>query len=213
MSRTLFIDLGSHSTVPQEGACLACVSENKTEAIRFIDHRISDDSLMPELDAVLKEAGWELKDITQIACVAGPGGFTSLRMAVTLANVVADQLDIPLAGIHLSDLYAKRVETPHGASLQRGFLWIHATKKDQLFVRGFGEYKKIWPEATLVSLDDLVKNYPQDAPYAGEILEPQREVLKAESLSLNSIADTLPALLSSLSYQKGTIEPWYGRGW
>ena len=221
-----FLDLASHSGRPSEGACMACVSDTKTEAVRFIDHRITDKELIPEFSALLKETKWNEKDISHIACVTGPGGFTSLRMAVTMANVLADQLQIPLAGIHLSDVYEARVGSYELRATRKlplitqnsklNFLWLHATKRDSLFIRGFGTYKKKWPEATLLNLDDLLQEIPEGATIAGEVLPEQRAQLLQKNLRempLLPLSDALPKLLTDLSYEKKPLEPWYGRGW
>lgn len=209
--RTLFLDLASHASSPGEGACIACVGEEKTASIRFADHRIGDDGLLPLLDDVLREAGWTEKDIARIACVTGPGGFTSLRMGVTLANVLADQLRIPLAGVHLSEVYAARADDRR--SPPASFIWLHATKKKELFVRGFGDYMPLWPEPVLIPLDDLVAAYPRNAPYVGEVLPDQLAALQPSPLPLAPLADALPAILQRCTYADQPIAPWYGRGW
>lgn len=223
--RLLFLDLASHSTSPGEGACIACVTEEQTAAIRFVDHRIGDDALLPLLDETLGEAGWKDADVTHIACVTGPGGFTSLRMAVTLANVLADQLKVPLAGVHMSEVYAARAKSqatsdkPQERTLKAdivqpvSFIWIHATKKQELFVRGFGEYTVLWPEPVLVSLDDLAAAFPQNAPFAGELLPEQRARLAPADAPLSPLTDTLPGFVRHLSYADAPLTPWYGRGW
>jgi tRNA threonylcarbamoyl adenosine modification protein YeaZ len=207
--RILFLDLASHSALPAEGACIACVSDTETAAIKFVDHRIGDDGLMPMLDEVLTKAAWAEKDLTNIACVVGPGGFTSLRMAVTLANTYGDQLRIPIAGIHLSELY-------HHRSVNKDFIWVHATKKTHVFARGFGKLQSLWPESTLVSIEELASHYPEGAPYAGELLPEHKEALlqkKPIESALLSIADTLPVMLKDLGYTQQILQPWYGRGW
>lgn len=207
--RVLFIDLASHSIKPNEGASIACVSDAKTESIRFIDHRIGDNSLMPMLNGALNDAGWTEKDLTHIACVTGPGGFTSLRMAVTLANVYSDQLNIPLAGIHMSDVYCARTDVD-------SFMWLHSTKKSHLFVRGFGEYAASFPEATLLAIEEFIEKADANLPWCGELIPEHREALASKNLQelpLISLADALPSFLTSLTYQTGIIAPWYGRGW
>lgn len=223
--RILFINLASHSALPHEGGTIACVTEDETAAIRFIDHRIGDDGILPIIDEVLTEAAWTDKDLTHVACIVGPGGFTSLRMAVTLANTYADQLRIPSAGIHLSDLYEQRFEPlasghePEVSSGQRpeaSLIWIHATKKTELFVRGFGAYADQWKEPVLIGLEELADVLPEDAPVAGEILPDQRTALEPKKFNdaeLKPIADVLPAYLSKLTYTEKILQPWYGRGW
>ncbi len=242
----LFLNLASNSTLPGEGACIACVSDTKTEAIRFTDHRLADDKLMPELEMVMSEAGWDNKDLTHIASITGPGGFTSLRVAVTLANTYSDQLQIPVVGVNLSDLYCARTSptlnpspdgeglfvlpAPRGgragegggllaheaASSKSSFVWLHSTKKTHLFIRGFDDLSSRWPEPTLISLDDLVSQLPENTSIVGEILPEHREAVAAKNPAyptISPIADVLPAFLSSLPYDHKALAPWYGRGW
>ncbi len=207
--RILFLDLASNSQTPNQGASIACVTEKKTESIRFVDHRIGDGGLMPLLDEVLKEAGWTDRDLTHVACVTGPGGFTSLRVAVTLANVYSDQLNIPVAGVHLSDLYKERVV----GSGER-VVWLHSTKKTQLFARSFGDGP--WSEPTLLSIDELLAQFPDSASIIGEILPEHREAIAAKHPtypSITSLPDALPSFLSGQRYDRTQIVPWYGRGW
>jgi len=213
----LFLDLASNSGTLNEGACIACVSDNKTESITFTDHRLPDNQLIPALNEVLAQAGWNNKDITHIACVTGPGGFTSLRVAVTLANTYGDQLGIPMVGVNLSDLYAARtpVSPCGGKGLgDRGRLWLHSTKKTQLFIRSFDSDQ--WPEPTLIKLEDLVTQLPENAQIIGEILPEHREVIAGKHPSypaIRPIVDILPDFLVHLPYTAEALTAWYGRGW
>lgn len=104
--RYLFLDLASHSGL------LACVEDQTIKASEPVDHRIGDHELIPLFEKTLDAAGWKAADLTHIACVIGPGGFMSLRVAVAFANTLMHQLKIPIAGIHLSDLYAARAPHP-----------------------------------------------------------------------------------------------------
>ena len=101
---TFFLDLASHS------GSLICVDDDRVVASVTIDHRVDDAALVPHAEGVLSAAKWNYTDLTQIACVVGPGGFTSLRVAVALSNTLSHELKIPLCGVHLSELYAARVD-------------------------------------------------------------------------------------------------------
>lgn len=218
--KILFLDLASNSISPNEGACVACVTDKETVAIKFVDHRIGDDGIVPLITSVMDESGWTQKELTHIACVNGPGGFTSLRMAVALANVYADQLRLPVAAVHLSDLWAARISSDKEATsgqrlVANGYplpaIWLHSTKKTQLFIRG-GD----WQEATLISLEDLAMQLPEGAHVTGEILAEHRAAIAVKNpvfIDAQPIAEILPAFLSSHSYTEGSITPWYGRGW
>ena len=202
--RTFFLDLASHH------GTLACVTEERVAALASIDHRLSDHDLQPAIERLLEEAGWTYADLTHVACVTGPGGFTSIRSAIACANIVADQLNIPLAGIHLSELYHARMQPA------ASHLWLHSTKKTHLFARTFGIEESPWNELTLITTEDLkAKSYQlQATSWTGELIpEHQPLVSDLQSASLQPLPDILPAFLAAQKYGKELLVPWYGRGW
>lgn len=217
--KAVFINFASNNSSLEAEACFALVSKGKTVAYTPVDHRIGDAGLMPLLEDVLQKAGWTYADLTHIACIVGPGGFTSLRMAVTLANVLADQLKIPVCGIHLSDLYAARNGLSVTGYLLPGnpLIWFHSTKKDALFVRTFGIENSPWVEPTLITIEDLkAKSQKLKANFSGELIPDHRSIVDSLNLTpatLKPIADVLPAFLASQTFASGLLHPWYGRGW
>lgn len=201
--RILFLDVASH-----EGL-IAAVTADAVVASQSVDHRIGDRDLVPAIDAVLKAAGWKHGEITNVACVTGPGGFTSVRVGVSAANAFAWALGIPACGVHLSDLYAARVA-------YRDCIWLHSTKKNALFLRGFGTYASLAPDAQLHTLDDALRVIPTDAPLIGELISEHQAVFVVRGQHLQpllSIADVLPSFLAKQRYDQKTLQPWYGRGW
>jgi tRNA A37 threonylcarbamoyladenosine modification protein TsaB len=186
--KCLYIDLAS-----KEGI-VACVTDT-VAASQDMSNKISDGELIPIVEGVIKEAGWKLSDLTHITCAVGPGGFTSLRVSVTFANVLADQLGIPSAGVHLSEVYTKRTE--------EDAYWMHSTKKDQLFVCG-GQ----WEEPTLITVNEI-----PCGNWMGELLEDHEKASGAEQVALTPINDVLPGIVESAQYSKEILHPWYGRGW
>lgn len=176
---------------------------------REVNDRIRDHDLVPLMETCFQEAQWNHQDLTHIACTIGPGGFTSLRVGVSLANTLIDQLDISAAGIHLSDLYAARIADDDG-QLQDS-VWLHSTKKDFLFIRGFGRHRSTWPEPCLISLEEASAQIPKDAFWTGELIPNQEEILRLRPALLHSFREVLPSYLSGLTYQKKALFPWYGR--
>ena len=55
--------------------------------------------LMPLVESVLREAGVPLARVGRVVCGAGPGSFTSLRIAASMAKGIAVGRDIPLFGV------------------------------------------------------------------------------------------------------------------
>jgi len=202
--KIFFLDLASH-----EGT-LACIADGAAVHVMPVDHRIDDALLTGLIEQTLKDAGWSYQDLQAIACITGPGGFTSLRVAVAAANALASFLAIPAVGIHLSDLYAARRQKN-----QEDVWWIHSTKKAEVFLRGFGSFAALLPEPTWMPLAEAVEKIG-DAAWMGELIPEHRaqaEAKGAHPIELLSIKDVLPALLLKQTFQKELVLPWYGRGW
>lgn len=49
-----------------------------------------DDALMPAIDALCKRSDVSAKDVSRVAVSIGPGGYTSLRIAVTTAKMLCE---------------------------------------------------------------------------------------------------------------------------
>ncbi|MDO4781115.1 MAG: tRNA (adenosine(37)-N6)-threonylcarbamoyltransferase complex dimerization subunit type 1 TsaB [Candidatus Saccharibacteria bacterium] len=55
----------------------------------------------------LAEQGAEITDITGIGVMKGPGSFTGLRIGLTVANTLADGLNVPIVGAMGEDWQAE----------------------------------------------------------------------------------------------------------
>jgi tRNA threonylcarbamoyladenosine biosynthesis protein TsaB len=58
-----------------------------------------DDGLFPAILSLLSQCGLGAADLAAVACGAGPGGFTSLRIAASLAKGIAHGAGIPLFAV------------------------------------------------------------------------------------------------------------------
>ena len=56
-------------------------------------------SLMPTIDFLVAQAGWQPSDLERIVVAQGPGSYTGLRVAVATAKTLAYALDIDLVGV------------------------------------------------------------------------------------------------------------------
>ncbi len=184
---------------------VAAVADHQILASIQADHRIDDASLVPHIEALLKEAGWSYPDLTNIACVVGPGGFTSLRVAVALANALSHELKIPSCGIHLSDVYRARDRDREGDRV-----WFHSTKKNELFIR------ESEAEPRCITVDDLKKTITKNIQWMGELIPEHRKIVDdvgAAEAALVPLEEILPQFLKKQTYKEQILQPWYGRGW
>lgn len=68
--------------------------------------RAASGAVIDLVHMVLADAECELRDLRLIAVDIGPGSFTGTRVAVTIAKVWADELDIPTLPVSAFDLIA-----------------------------------------------------------------------------------------------------------
>ncbi|MFA6259340.1 MAG: tRNA (adenosine(37)-N6)-threonylcarbamoyltransferase complex dimerization subunit type 1 TsaB [Candidatus Peribacteraceae bacterium] len=198
--KCLYIDIASHRGL------LACSDGKRIEAKMHCNESVRDNTLLTMYAEVMANAQWTHADLTHIACVTGPGGFTSLRIAVAFCNTLAAELGIPSAGIHLADVYAARA---HG---QSPLLWIHSTKKQEVFARVFGENRE--EEVQHMSLHMLLEHMPQKGYWCGELIPEHRAALLQTGLPEAVLQETdiiVPALVNEAGYDTNVLTPWYGR--
>jgi tRNA threonylcarbamoyl adenosine modification protein YeaZ len=206
--RILFLDVASRD------GTIACVTPQRTIASCAIHTKISDAELPMLLEKTWRDAGWTPQDLTHVACITGPGGFMSLRVGVSSANAVAWALSLPVCGLHLSDLYAAQLTSSSLARRGEGVLWIHSTKKEEVFIRGFGVYAAMFPEARHSTLADLEGHLSGPFHFMGELI-PEHEAWLNErggqGTTLHPMTEILPGFLASQTYDRQTLQPWYGR--
>jgi tRNA threonylcarbamoyladenosine biosynthesis protein TsaB len=66
-----------------------------TTAMRGVD----EERLLPAIDDALRDAGVAVAEVRRVVCGAGPGSFTSLRIAASIAKGVAQGRGVPLFAV------------------------------------------------------------------------------------------------------------------
>lgn len=178
-----------------------------------------DSEIVPAIEKVLQDHAKEYADLTHLACTVGPGGFTNLRIGITTMNTLAYTLDLPITGIHLAALWASRVfpvgarhAVPlHPTTREAPFLWLHSTRRTQLFVKGYAADGSTTP-CTLLELEEAVA---LQGEYVGELIDEHKEILEncvpMPEEKLKGMEEFLPGFLKDLKYAKQKLVPWYGR--
>lgn len=90
---------------------ILCIRTDKPEAEIYLSedqkiigeiiwqaHRELGNTVHKQLKKLLDEHKLSLKDLDGIVCFKGPGSFTGLRIGLTVAITIADQLKIPIVG-------------------------------------------------------------------------------------------------------------------
>jgi tRNA threonylcarbamoyladenosine biosynthesis protein TsaB len=187
---TLALDASTYAgtvAVARDGRCVA----ERAVAMRGRD----EERLMPAVAAALADAGTAPADVRRVVCGGGPGSFTSLRIAASIAKGLAMGLDVPLLAV--SSLALAAVEAGEG----RWLVTIDALR-GELFAAGFrwdGTQLEVLGEPALVAA-------PAVARLAADI--------GAQHVSGSPHARAAVALLSSDAIQvvdRASWEPAYGR--
>jgi tRNA threonylcarbamoyladenosine biosynthesis protein TsaB len=66
-------------------------------------HRELSDTIHSKIDGLFKSQKKTLADLAAIVAYLGPGSFTGLRIGLSVANALADGLDIPIVGTQTDD--------------------------------------------------------------------------------------------------------------
>jgi tRNA threonylcarbamoyladenosine biosynthesis protein TsaB len=104
------------------GSAALALGPGVVEEVRFSGPMQHSAELFPTIDGLLRRHRYAPADIDQIHIALGPGSFTGLRIAVTMAKamnlahavqiVTVDSLDVVAA--NLSDAPGRQIDTPEG---------------------------------------------------------------------------------------------------
>lgn len=200
---TLFLN-----TASQNGQ-IALVTKESVLQLTEINPKTPEQELVDLLKQTIEQAGHQFSDLTNVACVTGPGGFTSLRIGASAINTLAVTLGIPSCGIHEAGLYEARATEPD-------VLWLHSTKKDLVFAQSFGKHAQAFTSPTCVEVNQIAEHIEPSTLIMGELVEEHQKRLQIQPnqwCKLQPIEAILPYLLQAQEYTSEPVEPWYGRGW
>lgn len=199
---TLFIN-----TASAEGI-IALVNTEQTIAYVPCTPKTTEGEITKYIEELLQKTGHTYANLTQAICITGPGGFTSLRIGVTIINTLHVVCNIPVAGIHLAELYRFRL---NGSNT----LWLHSTKKDLVFVQGFGTLATKYPKPQCLNIEE-VKNDCAHANITGELMADHTAILSIKPTQwagLAEVTEALPQIVANTTASNNIVTPWYGRGW
>ncbi len=98
------------------------------------------ETLFPQLIACMNEAGWQSEDIDQVVISDGPGSYTGVRIAMSVAKVFCTTMNKPLFCVSTCQLYAGL--RPHC------YVMLDARSK-RVYYAHYHEGKQVEPEQIL----------------------------------------------------------------
>lgn len=97
--------------------------------------RTHEDMLCAKIAEAAERAGVSAQQIGHVAVSAGPGGFTSVRIAVTTAKMIAEATGAACYAVPTAEVVARRA-----ARDGRNFAVVLASKRDSAFVAWFDAF-------------------------------------------------------------------------
>ncbi|MEF9920660.1 MAG: tRNA (adenosine(37)-N6)-threonylcarbamoyltransferase complex dimerization subunit type 1 TsaB [Erysipelotrichaceae bacterium] len=135
--------------------------------------KMQSETLFPELITLMKQANWESEDIEAIVISDGPGSYTGVRIAMSVAKVFCTTMNIPLYRISTLQLYAGTCKHT---------LTLLDARSNRAYV-GFineGSFESAASIMTLDEIKELIKN--KDYYLVGDINLIDQEVKEIDFL-------------------------------
>lgn len=157
-----------------------------------------DDALMPAIDELCREAGVAPRDLGRIAVSIGPGGYTSTRIGVTVAKMIAFATRARCVPVPTAVAVAHNMPADAAAPCRVCLAW----KRDTAWCHDFSAAPARTPlnDGRLLPLDQITRATPElliaepalvamlPAPPAARIIEPvfdPRGVLNASASAVD----------------------------
>ena len=106
------------------------------DGLSWMTHReragvANSERILPAIDALLAKAEWQLADLNGIAFGAGPGAFTGIRIACSVAQGLALGADLPVVPVPTLQALAQQAWRDHAAT--RVFACLDARMREVYF--------------------------------------------------------------------------------
>ena len=98
-----------------------------------VDPRRHGELLAPGIAAVLKQAGADRRDLTDLAVGTGPGPFTGLRVGLVTAHALGLALRLHLHGVCTLDVLAAQALADGTAGLDDGFIVATDARRREVY--------------------------------------------------------------------------------
>lgn len=142
-------------------------------------------SLMPTIDFLVAQVGWQPADLDRIAVAEGPGSYTGLRVAVATAKTLAYALKIDLVGVSslqaLTDVAGQGVLIP-----------LVDARRNNVYVGFYEDGQALMADrhAAFADVLELAKGYEQ-VTFVGEVAAFVDQI--AEQLPEAGVEPSLPS--------------------
>jgi tRNA threonylcarbamoyl adenosine modification protein YeaZ len=210
---TLILSVETSSRI---GSAALALGPGLIEEVRFSGPMQHSAEVFPTIDGLLRRHRYTPADIDQIHIAIGPGSFTGLRIAVTMAKamslahavriVTVDSLDVVAA--NLSDAPGGQIDTPDGKiPLPGRIVALFDAKRGQFYASAYrwvvpGPEKSPWDSA-----EDPGYRIPGPDNGLWQKIAPDRLMTVREIIESFAEPDPIALLGDGLFYQRDKFAP------
>ncbi len=181
------VELAFDASAKSASVCI--IKDDEIILSRSIENgRTHSEELMPLMHSLLDEAGLLISDVENIYVANGPGSFTGIRIALSIAKSLAHALDIPVYPVSTLDALSY-----HGKKHDGIICPIMDARRSRVYTAiydGFGGEKLLEPSA--LAFEELLEHlavYNKQVLFVGDGIEKYRdEIISQKKLD---VADLL----------------------
>ncbi len=169
-----------------------CIIKDETEfsSMSIENGNTHSEELMVLMDSLLEKEGVDISEIERIYVASGPGSFTGIRIAMSIAKGLAHSLDVPMLAI--STLEALSYHGKNHSGLICPIMDARRSRVYTALYYGFGGDVLIEPSA--LSFDELIEKLAhykdKDILFVGDGTSKYKAEIEAiKNLKISSIKD------------------------
>lgn len=143
-------------------------------------------SLLAQIDDLLKAAGWNLADLDLLAVVAGPGAFTGVRIGVATIKGLAQVLNQPI--VCVSSLAAVAMNLP---LLSRPLCVLVDARKKEVYSQQFqlqDGFPRSLNQARVIAPHKVLVDLPKDSCFVGDGVAVYHELILQHGFEPTALA-------------------------
>jgi tRNA threonylcarbamoyladenosine biosynthesis protein TsaB len=167
----------------------ACRGKTALVTRNVVARRLMESNMVPNIDKVLRKAGWGMADVQAIVVGLGPGSFTGLRVGLATVKGLAFARPLPVAGVSSLDALARAA-----GNRAKNICVITDAKRGMVYHAGYepgaGGLRKIAPDR-LCGLDDVLDGLPDHSVVTGDAVALyQKEIARRAKAGRKSVLFT-----------------------
>ena len=147
---------------------LSLINDIRIDTLSWKPERNLTETLLPQIDSLLKKHALNTKNLSRIVTCTGPGSYTSLRITLSILNTFAYVYAIPIIGLSLFDieLFSFLQQIPHAPIPLHGTQHISITLSSKYKDKITQSYQCTFENKLIKNIEKITTHPPETTPYS-----------------------------------------------